>query len=256
MKPCKWLVCGLMVVAFVAGPLSAGDVGGEQSRKAKKAGKKKGPGKSKSDKPKKKGRGKPKSIIRGEYAILTKAAALTDVQKAKLEKAIKAYKESVGALEKASAEKLKELDAKYEQAKAAKNKEEMKKIKAEKKLIQAQPLQLRKELWQTINGMLSHQQKRKYGVSKLHRSMIGKFRKAKLTEDQEKAVRKLCAEGYGRIAAAKDEKEKAKLQGQVRKELKRKIHDQVLTDEQREAMKARVAKKPKSDKPKKTGPVE
>jgi len=230
MKRCKWWVCALVLFAFTAAPVLAAE--GEETQ----------------DKPEKKKRerkpAKPKSVLRGEHAMLVKAAELTEEQKAKLEEQVKANNEAVAAWKQANGEKMKELQKAYADARKAKDKEAMAKAREEMKPLLAEQTRLHTELWKGINEMLSPEQKAKYEAFKFYRMVLGRFGKAKLTAEQEATVKSLCAEPGKAYAAEKDRKAKNK----ILRDLQKKIHDEVLTDQQREALKKPREKKPAPDK--------
>jgi len=229
MKRCKWWVSALVLFAFTAAPVLAAE--GEETQ----------------DKPKKKKRerkpAKPKSVLRGEYAMLVKVAELTDEQKAKLEEQVKAYNEALAAWRQANGEKMKGLQKAYADAKTAKDKEAMAKAREEMKPLRAEQNRLRTALWKGIHEMLTPEQKEKYDAFKFYRTALGRFGRAKLTAEQKATIESLCAEPGKAYAAEKDRKAK----GKILRDLQKKIHDEVLTDPQREALK-KPRKKPAPDK--------
>ena len=108
----------------------------------------------------------------------------------------------------------------------------------------AERIRLRTELWKGIHEMLTPEQKEKYDAFKFYRTALGRFGRAKLTAEQKATVKTLCAEPGKAYAAEKDRKAKRKILG----DLQKKIHDEVLTDQQREALKKPREKKPAPDK--------
>ena len=237
MKRLFSVVWALALLALTAGPvLAQAEPVGEDKPKAKKP------------KPK-----KPKSGLRGEYAIMASKAGFTDEQKTKLKALVKEMNEAVRKEAEASKEKLAELKKAIEAAKKAKDKaagqEARKKMAEVKKASQAVKAGYQKK----IVKLMTAEQRGKWGAFVFYRKASGKFSKAKLTDDQKKAVRTLCdaaAKELGDLAISASAKEdKKKVQAAVKKASEQ-ISRQVLTDEQRKAMKAKAKGKDKPAKPK------
>ena len=192
---------------------------------------------------------KARSLIRGEYAMLANEAGLTDEQKAQLEAMLKEAKTAQAQAAQANKEKLAELKKKIADAKEAKNKVAMKAAAKEMKDLRGAAAKAKKALWAKVTAMLTPEQKVKWAGFKLYRSACGRLKKAKLTDDQKVAARKLCeatAKELGDLVLAQKTKENAKAIGQAIKKLQEKITADVLTAEQREAIKRKP--KPKREK--------
>lgn len=224
----------MALLALTAGPvLAQAAPAGEDKPKAKKA---------KGDRPK-----KPKSALRGEYAIMASKAGFTDEQKTKLEALVKEMNEAVRKEAEASKEKLAELKKAIEAAKKAKDKaaekEARKKLAEAKKASRAVKAGYRKKILE----LMTAGQRRKWGAFVFYRSTCLRFSKAKLTDDQKKSVRTLCdaaAKELGDLAiSAAGKEDKAKVQAAVKKTSEQ-ISRQVLTEEQRKAMKAKPKTRP------------
>ena len=243
----KRLLCAVWAMALLvltAGPVLAQAEPAEEDKpkaKAKKA------RKEKRDRPK-----KAKSAIRGEYAIMASEVELTDDQKAKLEALIKEMNDAVRKDMEAAKEKAAELKKAIEDAKKAKNKEAgqeaRKKLTELKKSSQA----IRADYQKKIRELLTPEQRTKWGGFVLYRRVCGRFAKAKLTDDQKKSVRTQCdaaAKELGDLAVSAATKEDKQKLGAEIKKLYEKITTDVLTNEQREAMK-KPREKAKGDKKK------
>ena len=177
--------------------------------------------------------GKDKSALRGEYAIMVSELKLTDDQKAKLVEIVKAQ----GEAKKAAAEKSAPLKKEMAEAKKAGDKDKLKELGAKLKELRGDP----KADQAAIQAILTDEQKAAWAGFNVFRNACRKFGKAKLTDDQKKAIRDLCAKGDVKLTGDK------KADNAAIKALTEKISADILTDEQRKAM----APKPKvkRDKP-------
>ena len=235
-------MCVLAALMLTAGPVAA------KEDTAKKPKKERGNKKAARAK-------KARSLLRGEYAMLAKEAGFTDEQKTQLEARVKEMKAAETECRQANKEKLAKLKKEMADAKAAKNKEAMKEVRKQMKELAAAAAKPKKEFWAKAMALLTAEQKVKWGGFKLYRSACGKLSKAKMTGDQKATARKFCettAKDLGDVALAeKRTKEEAKTFAQSIKKLQMKIIDEVLTAEQREAMKRKP--KPKREKGEKKG---
>ena len=212
-KVSKWLLCVLVAFAFTAGSVLAAKDGAK-------------PQKDKLAREKKDQTKKGKSALRGEYAIMVSELKLTDEQKTKLIEIVKAKK--------ALAEKTAPIKKEMAEAKKAGNKDKYKELRAKLKELGGDP----KAAQAKITAILTDEQKVDWAKFRLYRRACAKFRKAKFTDDQKKAVRDMCAKSG--VKATGDKKADA----QAFKGLTDKIAAEILTDEQRTA----VAPKPKEKK--------
>jgi len=218
----KWLLCVMMALAFVAGPVLGQDA--DKPKRKKPAREKKARVR------------KPKSVIRGEYAIMVSELKFTDDQKTKLIEIIKAQNES----KKAMAEAAKPLKAEMVEAKKAGNKERTKELS--KKLRELRPDA--KAQRAKIEALLTAEQKADWARFNLYRNACRKFGRAKLTDDQKKAARDLCYASDVKLTGDK------KADNAAIRALTDKIAADVLTDAQREAIKPKPrVKKEKTLKP-------
>jgi Spy/CpxP family protein refolding chaperone len=221
MKMSKWLLCLLMALTFTAGPaLAAKD--GAKPKKDK-------PARAKKAKKAKKG----KSALRGEYGMMAAECKLTDAQKTQLIEIVKAQNVS----QKAAAEASKPLKEQRTAAKKAGNKDKVKELNAKLKALQGDPKADRAK----VLAILTDEQKASWAKFSLFRNACRKFRKAKLTGDQKKAIRDLCAASNVKVTGDR------KTDAQALKGLTDKIAADILTDEQRTAIKPKP--KVKKDKP-------
>jgi len=219
-KMYKWLLCVVMALTFTAGAALAQD--------ADKPKKKKKPARVKKARVR-----KPKSLIRGEYAIMASELKLTDEQKTKLVEIIKTQGEAKKALSEKAAPIKKELA----EAKKAKDKDKMKELGAKLKELRGDP----KADKAAIMALLSDEQKTAWAGFNLYRNACRKFGRAKLTDDQKQAIREICTKSGIKTTGDR------KADNAALKNLIEKISTEVLTDAQREALVKKP--KPKKDKP-------
>ncbi|MDP6543209.1 MAG: Spy/CpxP family protein refolding chaperone [Phycisphaerae bacterium] len=205
----KWLLCVLMALTFTAGSALAKDDAKPRKKKPARAKKARTP--------------KAKSVIRGEYAIMVSELKFTDAQKTKLIELIKAQNEA----RKATAEASKPLRAEQAEAKKAGNKEKLKEIAGKLKALRGDPKADRAK----IAAIMTPEQKASWAKFGLYRNACRKFARAKLTDDQKKAIRDMCAKSDVKVTGDK------KADNAALKALTDKIAADVLTDEQREAIK-------------------
>jgi len=216
-KKFNWLLCMLMAAALLGGTALAKEADPGKKKRERPA------------RPKKDRRKKPKSGLRGEYAIMASELKLTDDQKAKLTEIIKAQAEA----RKANAPKAAELRKQIAEAKKAGDKPKVKELMAKAKELRGDPKANREK----VMAILTDEQKAQWASFSVYRNVCRKFGRAKLTDDQKKAIRALCAD--------------AKLTGDRKadsaamKSLTKKITADILTAEQRESM---TKKKPPRDK--------
>ena len=220
---CKWLLCVLMALTLTAGSALAQD--------GAKPKKKKNPGRVRKARPK-----KAKNQLRGEYGIMASELKFTDEQKTKFIEIIKAQSEARKALAEKSAPIRKELA----EAKKAKDKDKCKELAAKLKELRGDS----KADKAAIMALLSDAQKADWDSFTIYRNVSRKFGKAKLTEDQKKAIRDMCNKADVKTTGDK------KADAAALKGLMAKISADVLTDEQRQAMAPKPReKREKKDKP-------
>ena len=209
MRNLKWLLCGLTALMLTCGPLAAQDAPPKKER-PKKARPAKAPRPPK----------KPPSMIRGELASLAEAAKFDDAQKAKLEEMLKSHKASQEAWARDNDAKAKDLKSQLD----ALNKQMQELSEGRRKLSSSQ----RDE----VMALFGDDAKQAYQLKVLTEEAMRAAGGAKLTDEQKAKVASLAEEAFKALQATKDSREqlaiRAKLQGDVR--------SQVLTDEQKTAM--------------------
>ncbi len=203
------------------------------------------PRKEKPDRPK-----KGKSGVRGEYAIMASVLKLTDDQKAKLEALIKEMNGAVRTDMEASKEKAAEIKKEMEAAKKAKDKAAGQAARKKMTELKKSSLAIKAGFQKKILELMTAEQRGKWGGFGLYRRICRTFAKAKLTDDQKKAVRPLCdaaAKELGDVAISTAREDKKEIAAALKK-LGGKITTDILTNEQVEGMKKKA--KPNADKKK------
>lgn len=185
-----------------------------------------------------------KSPLKGEYAIMVAELKLTDQQAADLAAKIKAKDEAVAAWEKENGDKLKAAQEAAKKAREGADKDAAKKASADLKDLSGARAKIQADAMAAIYAILTPEQKQQWDGFVLYRSATAKFRKANLTEDQQKKMRELAGAAAKELAGAKadDKKAKTEIQGKLAKDI-----EALLTAEQKESLKA--AAKPADEKP-------
>ncbi len=236
MKHCKWWLCVLVVLTVALSPAMAAEkgVGAEEPKKTEKE--------------PKKGIGKPKSGIRGQYAILAKECKLTPEQRAQLEVILKEHQAKLTEWEKQNGAKLKELQKAVKEARAAKDKEKHKALTGQVWVLKKQRSELAAARQKAVMALLTPEQKEAWAVYQLYQNVVRRFRKAKLTDDQKAKIKALCSPAVKDLA--KLDPKDGKGRNRIVNELRKKVMDEVLTEQQREQLKAQQ-KPDKEKRPKK-----
>jgi Spy/CpxP family protein refolding chaperone len=214
--------------------------GAEEDASGKKA-RKKTPREGKAKPPKPKG-------PRGEYAIMASVLEMDDAQKAKLMEAVEASGKAIRDWDNGdSGKKYKELNDARKQAAKDKDKEKIKSIGEQLKPLQKERADLMAAQKTAIMNVLTPEQKAKWAGFELYRNVMRRYKAAKLTEDQDKQLRDLCAAQAPKLPDSSDRK----AYGGAMKQLYAEIDEKILTGTQREELKKKPEKQPKEPKAKK-----
>jgi len=237
MKRTALWISALISLALLCPPALAAP-GAEGGRKAKKA-------------RAKKGRPARKKKPRGEYGIMISVLKMDEAQAERLSQAVRKYQEAVKAWEASpSGLKYKDLSDAAKKARQDKDKEKMKSIMQEMKSVRKERDALVAAERAKIMDVLTPEQKIQWAGFTLYRGTIGRYKRLKLTEEQDAQIREICT------AAAKDMPDRSdrRAYGAARKKLAQDI-EKVLTPQQAEELKKRPEKKPraKKDKAKRKG---
>jgi len=182
-------------------------------------------------KPLKNGGGKisPK-VLRGDTAEMLKVLTFTDAQKAQFTKALEAHAEADRKWKEAYAARIAELKKQVTDAKASGNAEALGKAQAEYRALKIEAIKRRTGGGggPAVADLLTDEQKAQWIGYKAYRRVILKFKKLKLTDEQDKKVREICT-ARGADILSSDRMARAKAYGDVTAA----ITDTVLTPEQK-----------------------
>jgi len=228
MKRWAWIVSALAVL-LLAAPAPAEEVPGQT-------------------KPRKKRRAK--AGLRGEYAMMAKVLNLDEETKKKFEEAVTAGKAAIKAWMQGDGAKFKEVSAAYRAARKAKDKDKINELKPQFNALVTARAKLMADNKAAIMALLNDEQKATWAGFVLRRTVMRRYKAAKLTEDQIAQLQKLCEEKAKTIPDATD-REKRRERYKALRALYTEVEEKILTAEQREAVKnARPARKRKTAKPK------
>jgi len=211
MRKTTWLVPALALAVLIAAPALLAE-----EAKAPKEGKTKAAAKETSG-------------LRGEYAIMASELKLTDGQKADLAAKVKAKEEALSAWESANGEKLKAAQETIKKARESGDKQGGEKAAAELKTLRTAMEKIQTDAAAAIRAILTPEQQQAWEGFSLYRQAMARYKKADLTEDQQKKIRELCNAAGKEVAGGKAKDE-------VRKTLDKDIAA-VLTPAQKEALK-------------------
>jgi len=201
-------------------------------------------------KPRKKRPPKAKAGLRGEYAMMVNVLKLDEETKKKFEEAVTAGNAAMKAWRQGDGAKLKEVSAAYRAARKAKDQDKIKELRPQFNALITARTKLMADNKAKIMALLNDEQKVVWAGFVLRRTVMRRYRAAKLTEDQIAQLQKLCEEKAQTIPDATD-REKRKERATALKALYAEIEEKILTDEQKEAMKkAQPTRKRKAAKPK------
>lgn len=219
MKRIVWLLVLVVAMTAVSSPL--------QAAKEKKA---------------KRGK-RAKSGLRGEYAVMASVLKFTDAQKTQLAEKLKVCAAEAKAWSEANADKLAEIKKQQAEARKNKDKDAMRKIAADSKALRAQGAAIKAKSIAAARAILTPAQKQQWAGFTVYRSIMRRFKRVGLTEDQDRKVRELCNAKAKDIPA--DDKKAA---GRAYRELSAAITDSILTPEQKAKLTAKAPRKPRDKK--------
>ncbi len=157
---------------------------------------------------KQKAAGKPKNQLRGDYAQMNKELELDEAQQARLTAIAQQEQAAVKDWQGANKEKLEALDAEFKQARADKDRQKLQAIARQRAEMKNQMEKVTQPYPAQVQALLTAQQKQKWQSFLVYRSVTGKLRRCKLTDQQQKQIREMA----GTITAqTKDPAEAEKL---------------------------------------------
>jgi len=234
MKATKWLLCGVALFVLAAPAPAEGE---KPDKPAVRKSKREKAAKSKGDKE------RSKNVLRGYWAMLAVELKLDENPelKAKIEAKVKEGQEKLAAWEKANAAKLKEAREAMVEARKNKDRQAMQKARELMRPLIAERRKIEEENKAAVMALLSPAQRAQWKLAETYYQVVGRYARAGLTAEQKKQVRELCAKSAKALEGA-DKRARSALMRKLHAEIEQKI----LTEEQREKLKA--PKKPKRDK--------
>ena len=217
MRRYGWLL-GALAALLLAAPVALAEEAGEQPAKKKRAKKKRGP--------------REKARLRGEYGMMVSVLKLDEETKAKFEAAVKAGQQALQDWQKGDGAKWKELNTAMREARKNKDKEKMTALGAQLKELNAARAKIMGDNTAKLMELLNDEQKAVWAGFVLRRSLMGRLRRLKLTEDQVAQLQKLCEEKAKTIPAAADRKN-AKARREGLNKLYAEVGEKILNEEQR-----------------------
>ncbi len=230
MKRFAWLIAPLAALALL-GPAASADETARTEKKARKQAK--------------------APALRGEHARMASVVGLSQDQQARILQLLQDKNQARKQWQKDNAAQLQTLKQAAKQAKADKNKEEMKKVSAQIKQLTAAQKQIEQKYETEIQAALTAEQRKTWAEHQASAKYLGRFRKANLTDAQQAQMKQIVSEMLGKIGQAGDRKARSTAEKELRGKLMA-----VLTDEQKAQLQApRPKRTEKPDKPRRNKPA-
>jgi len=188
------------------------------------------------------------SGLRGEYAIMASVTKMDDAQKAKLLAQVQANEKAVQDWDAANGEKIRKIEAELEALGEKATPEKVKSLNDDLDALNNARFKVEKDGKTALLALLSPDQKVLWEGFTAYRQMSLRYRRAKLTETQDQAVRKLCDDAGKSLLDAKDAKARMDIIDAIAKE----ISEKVLTEAQRETLVRRSGRNRTATQPAKT----
>jgi len=185
--------------------------------------------------------------LKGENAAMVKVLDLTADQQARIKEKEQTLAETLKTWDANNKERLDNLTTELKAAKQARDKAAIKKAGADLDAVKSERDALKKAGQKDILALLTPEQQQAWTLYRFQQGMLKRFTGAKLTDEQVAKVKELSANALKEFNALPDNEKKGRRK--VNETLVKTIQEQVLTGEQREAMKA--APKAKQDKKRK-----
>ncbi len=242
MRRSAWWMSALVALLLLCSPMAtdwAAAAPGAEAR-GKKA-RKKGARDRKARQPRKKGPG-------GYYGIMMKVLEMDEAQKAKLMQAVQDSQKALKDWEAGpNGVKYKELAAARKQAAKDKDKEKAKSISQQLRSLQKERAEIQAAQRAQVLSVLTPGQRAAWAGHELYTSVMRRYKRVELTDDQKLKLKDHCVTKAATMPDASDRRAR----GQALKKLYAEIDEKILTDEQREALKRKPAKKPREPREKK-----
>jgi len=182
-----------------------------------------------------------------EVAAMATALNLTAEQQAQVKEKTKALNVSLKDWDVKNKERMDKLNADVKAAREAKDKAAVKQATANLAAAKTERAAIEQAGQKDILTILTPEQQQALPLFQFQETILKRFAKAKLTDDQVTKVKAMCATTLTAINALPEREVKGRQK--LTEELMKNIREQVLTDAQREAMKPAPKAKP-ADQPK------
>ena len=179
-----------------------------------------------------------------EYDLMVRELKLTEQQQADLKVKVKAKEDAAAAWDAANAEKLKAAEDAAKAARGA-NDPAAKKTAAENlKALRTQRDEATATASAAILTVLTPEQRAAWEAFKLYGTVVGRYKKLTLTEEQQAKIKAACAVASKELEENQgDDKSAKKARTEINNKLRWAIEAVILTPEQREAVPTKGGRK-------------
>ncbi len=192
-------------------------------------------------------RGRGKEAEQSEYDLLVSECKLTDSQQTTLKAKIKAREDAVAAWNTANAQKIKAAEDAVTAARSSSEADARKTAGAAMRALVTERVAATAAADAAIITILTPEQKAVWEAFKLYQSVMRRYRKVELTEEQSAKVKAACAIASKELSAIEgdaDDKTARKAKSAIEAKLRWAIEALVFTPEQRET----VVRKPRGSR--------
>lgn len=180
---------------------------------------------------------------------LVRECKLTDKQQADVKAKIKARDEALAKWDKANAQKVEAAEAAVKDARDKKDDDARKKASGELRALRTEREESAAEATAAVFAVLTAEQKAAWAGHELYQSIVGRYRRADLSEKQLAKVKSACAFAAKELGETGDDDRQAKRAKRgITDKLRWGIDVFVLTDEQREALAKPPERRGRKDK--------
>lgn len=176
---------------------------------------------------------KPKALLAGMHAEMARVVGLDEAKQKQIAQLNEQRAAALQEYDKANAEKLKAAQADLAKAREAKDKDAIKKAQEAVSAIQQPRAEIAAKSWKEMLAVLTPDQRDKWHQHLVMRTVKERYAKAQLTDEQLNAASAALA----KLAAGLDLSDN-KLRSDVTKKLSEQVQSTILTEPQKQAMKA------------------
>jgi Spy/CpxP family protein refolding chaperone len=180
------------------------------------------------------GRGRGKQPAESLFDQLVRECKLTQKQQADVKAKIKVHDEALAKWDKANADKIQAAETALKDARDKKDDDARKKASGELKELRTARDESAAEATAAVFAILTAEQKVAWAGHELCQSIVGRYRRADLSDQQLAKIKSACTFAAKELGEAGDDDRKAKRD--ITNKIRWGIEVFVLTDEQREAL--------------------